>query len=75
MAVGVESRSGGFGDAAARLGDGEVALASGGGSMEACEVGALEGRAGSGNALRSSSPVEEVSIVICLVGETAWRKV
>jgi hypothetical protein len=39
------SLSAGFGDAAATLGEGDGALVSGGGSMEAFEVGALDGRA------------------------------
>lgn len=71
----MDSLSDGRGDAAARLGDGEVALVSGGGSMDACDVGALEGKAGSGSAHRSSSSVEEVSMVICFVWGTAWRRV
>ena len=61
------SPSAGLGDAAVMLGEGDGALVSGGGSMEALEVGALDGIAGSGNAGISSS-VDEVSIVICLVG-------
>ena len=60
------SPSTGFGDAAATLGEGEGALVSGGGSMEAFEVGALDGMAGSGNAGISSS-ADEVSMVICFV--------
>ena len=66
------SPSDGFGDAAARPGDGEGALVSGGGSIDECDVGALDGIAGSGSAGISSS-ADAVSIVICLVGETAWR--
>jgi hypothetical protein len=68
------SLSAGFGDAAAMLGEGDGALVSGGGSMDALEVGALDGRAGSGNAGISSS-VDDVSIVICLVGGWVWRMV
>lgn len=68
------SPSTGFGDAAVRLGEGEGALVSGGGSIDECDVGALDGIAGSGKAGISSS-ADEVSIVICLVGGTAWRKV
>ena len=64
----------GFGDADVRLGEGEGALVSGGGSMDACEVGALDGSAGSGSAGISSS-IDEVSIVICLVGGIDWRSV
>ena len=58
------SDSTGFGDADVRLGEGEGALVSGGGSMDACDVGAFDGRAGSGSA-RISSSVDEVSMVIC----------
>jgi hypothetical protein len=68
------SDSTGFGDAAVRLGEGEGALVRGGGSMDACEVGALDGRAGSGSA-RISSSVDEVSMVICWVGGIDWRRV
>jgi hypothetical protein len=68
------SDSTGLGDAAARLGDGEGALVSSGGSMDACDVGALDGRAGSGSAGISSS-VDEVSMVICFVGGIDWRRV
>lgn len=62
------------GDADDRLGEGEGALVNLGGSMDECDVGALDGIAGSGNAGISSS-VEEVSIVICFVGGIAWRSV
>lgn len=61
-----ESPSTGFGDAAATLGEGDGALVSGGGSIEAFEVGALDGMAGSGNAGISSS-ADDVSMVICFV--------
>lgn len=61
------SLSTGLGEAAARLGEGEGALVIGGGSMDECDVGAFEGIAGSGKADISSS-LDEVSIVICLVG-------
>ena len=64
----------GFGDAAATLGEGEGALVSGGGSIDAFEVGARDGRAGSGSAGISSS-ADEVSMVICLVGGWVWRSV
>lgn len=64
----------GFGDAAAKLGDGDGALVRGGGSMDECEVGAFDGIAGSGKAGISSS-LEEVSMVICLVVGIAWRRV
>jgi len=40
----------GLGEAAVILGEGDGALVNGGGSIDACEVGALEGRAGSGSA-------------------------
>lgn len=63
----------GFGDAAARLGEGDGALVIGGGSIDECDVGALEGIAGSGKAGISSS-ADEVSIVMCFVGGLAWRK-
>ena len=68
------SLSVGLGDAAAMLGDGDGALVSGGGSIEALDVGAFDGRAGSGNAGISSS-ADEVSIVICLVKGWVWRRV
>ena len=50
------------------LGDGDGALVSGGGSMGECEVGILEGIAGSGNRL-ISSPADDVSMVMCLTGD------
>jgi hypothetical protein len=58
------SLSVGFGDGADMLGDGEGALV-GGGSIDECDVGGLEGIIGSGSDGMSSSC--EVSIVICLV--------
>lgn len=68
------SPSTGFGEAAVTLGEGDGALVSGGGSIDECDVGALDGIAGSGKAEISSS-ADEVSIVICLVDGTAWRSV
>jgi len=56
----------GLGDPAVRLGDGEGALVSGGGSMDEFEGGILDGSAGSGKDGISSS-ADVVSIVICLV--------
>lgn len=53
------------------LGDGEGALVTGGGSIDECDVGGLEGINGSGNDGMSSSC--EVSIVICFVGAVDWR--
>jgi hypothetical protein len=63
----------GFGDAAVS-GEGDGAVVRGGGSIDECEVGALDGIAGSGSA-RISSSVDAVSMVICLVGGRAWRNV
>lgn len=63
----------GFGDAVV-IGEGDGALVSGGGSMDECDVGALDGIAGSGSA-RISSSADAVSMVICFVGGIAWRKV
>lgn len=60
------SPSAGFGDGADMLGDGEGALVTGGGSIEACDVGNLDGIMGSGRAGISSSC--DVSMVICRVG-------
>jgi hypothetical protein len=70
----VESRSAGLGEPAVKLGDGEGALVSGGGSMVELEEGILDGSAGSGSAGISSS-ADVVSIVICLVVRTGWRSV
>jgi hypothetical protein len=61
----------GFGDGADMLGDGEGALVTGGGSIDECDVGGLEGIIGSGSDGMSSSC--EVSMVICLVGSALWR--
>lgn len=68
------SPSTGLGDGADILGEGEGALVMGGGSIDECEVGGFEGIMGSGNEEISSS-ILEVSIVICLVGAAAWRRV
>lgn len=65
------SPSVGFGDGAEMLGDGEGALVTGGGSIDECDVGGLEGMNGSGKDGISSSC--EVSMVICLVGRALWR--
>ena len=46
----------------------------GGGSMDECEVGGLEGMTGSGREGISSS-IFEVSMVMCLVGGADWRRV
>jgi hypothetical protein len=54
----------------AGLGEGEGALVMGGGSIDECDVGGLDGMTGSGNDGISSS-IFEVSIVICLVGGAA----
>jgi len=72
--VGLGSASRGFrGEAiAATLGEGEGALVRGGGSIAACEVGGLEGMAGSGRAGMSSSV--PVSMVISLVSAVAVRR-
>jgi hypothetical protein len=67
------SLSEGLGDAAAKLGDGEGALVTRGGSIDECEVGGFEGMNGSGNDGISSSC--DVSIVICLVIGALWRMV
>lgn len=56
-----------IGDCADTLGDGEGALVSGGGSIDECDVGALDGMTGSGKEGISSS-MEDVSMVICFVG-------
>lgn len=66
--------SSGFGEEAVMLGEGDGALVSGGGSMDAFEVGALDVSTGSGSAGISSS-VDEVSMVICLVAGGVCRKV
>lgn len=68
------SESTGLGDEVARLGEGERALAKGGGSIEECEFGTLEGMTGSGKAGISSSD-EAVSIVICFVAGLFCRSV
>lgn len=69
------SISTGFGDGADTLGEGDGALVIGGGSIEACDVGGLDGIIGSGNEGISSS-TDDVSIVICLVvGGALWRMV
>ena len=68
------SPSVGFGDGAERLGEGEGALVMGGGSMDEWDVGGFEGMTGSGKEGISSS-MFEVSMVICLVGGTVWRRV
>jgi hypothetical protein len=60
-----------LGDGAVILGDGDGALVTGGGSIEACDVGGLEGIMGSGRASISSSC--EVSMVICFVGAAFCR--
>jgi hypothetical protein len=65
------SLSAGLGDGADMLGDGEGALVTGGGSIDECDVGGLEGMIGSGNDGISSSC--EVSMVICLVAGALWR--
>jgi hypothetical protein len=64
------SLSVGLGEGADMLGDGDGALV-GGGSIDECDVGSLEGIIGSGNDGISSSC--EVSIVICLVAGAVWR--
>jgi hypothetical protein len=64
------SLSAGLGDGADMLGDGEGALV-GGGSIDECDVGGLEGMIGSGKDGISSSC--EVSIVICRVAGAFWR--
>ena len=56
---------------AAALGDGEGALVSGGGSIVECDVGGLEGTAGSGSSGMSSSV--RVSMVISFVSALAVR--
>jgi hypothetical protein len=56
------------------MGEGDGALVSGGGSIDECDVGALDGIAGSGSAGISSS-ADAVSMVICFVGGIAWRNV
>lgn len=61
----------GLGEGADILGDGDGALVGGGGSIEACDVGAFEGIAGSGNDGISSSC--DVSIVMFLVGGACCR--
>jgi hypothetical protein len=53
------------------LGEGDGALVGGGGSIDECDVGGLEGIIGSGNDGMSSS--WEVSMVICLVAGAFWR--
>ena len=70
----IEASLSGLGDAAATLGEGEGALVIGGGSMDDCDATALVDMKGSGKAGISSS-VDEVSIVICLVGGVLWRNV
>jgi hypothetical protein len=64
------SASAGFGEGADILGEGEGALV-GGGSIEECDVGGLEGMTGSGNEGISSSC--DVSMVICFVGGALCR--
>ena len=61
-----------MGDGADTLGEGDGALVIGGGSIEECDVGGLDGMIGSGKEGISSS-VDEVSIVICWVGGAFWR--
>lgn len=56
---------------AATLGEGDGALVSGGGSIDACEVASFEGITGSGSCGISSSV--RVSIVISLVSTLAER--
>jgi hypothetical protein len=63
-----------LGDGADRPGEGEGAFVMGGGSMDECDVGGFEGMTGSGKEGISSS-IFEVSMVICLVGGTDWRRV
>jgi hypothetical protein len=63
-----------LGDGADRLGEGEGALVMGGGSIDECDVGGFDGMTGSGKEGISSS-MFEVSMVICLVGGTVWRRV
>jgi hypothetical protein len=60
----------GLGDGADILGDGEGALV-GGGSIDECDAGGLEGMIGSGSDGISSS--WEVSMVICLVAGAFCR--
>jgi hypothetical protein len=60
------------GDADVGLGGG-VAPVNGGGSIDECEVGALDGIAGSGNAGMTSPAFE--SMVNCFVGVVVERKV
>jgi hypothetical protein len=60
----------GAGDAA---GAGDGALVKGGGSIEECDVGAADGKTGSGRDGISSSM--EVSMVTCFVGGPSWRSV
>jgi hypothetical protein len=56
-----------LGDGIVRLGDGDGALVNGGGSMPEPEIDTRWPRAGSGSA-GISSPADDVSMVICLVG-------
>lgn len=68
----VESASCGFGDEIRPAAKGNCAVVIDGGSMVEIEEGLMEGRTGSGRGAISSF-AEEVSTVICFVGEGRRR--